>query len=63
MMVIAGTITERDHDQLNARELEIVTLLELRDSALIGTGLGYAERKTNLLLYVQPLLSKRADAA
>lgn len=57
--VVTGTFAGRDRDQLNARELEIITLVELRDSVLIGQGLDYAERKTNLLRYVQQLLSKQ----
>ncbi|WP_437883537.1 KilA-N domain-containing protein [Pseudomonas sp. LRF_L74] len=63
--VITGTFAGRDRDQLNARELEIVTLVELRDSVLIGQGLAYSERKANLLQYMQQLLSKRIgrDAA
>lgn len=63
--VITGTFAGRDRDQLTAHELEIVTLVELRDSVLIGQGLVYVERKANLLQYVQQLLSKRigSDAA
>lgn len=57
--VITGTFAGRDRDQLTAHELEIITLVELRDSVLIGQGLAYGERKTNLLQYVQQLLSKR----
>lgn len=63
--VITGTFAGRDRDQLTAHELEIVTLVELRDSVLIGQGLAYGQRKTNLLQYVQQLLGKRigSDAA
>lgn len=57
--VITGTFAGRDRDQLNAHELEIITLVELRDSVLIGQGLDYAARKANLLRYVQQLLSKQ----
>ncbi|PKQ41128.1 DNA-binding protein [Pseudomonas sp. YY-1] len=63
--VITGTFAGRDRDRLTAHELEIVTLVELRDSVLIGQGLAYGDRKTNLLQYVQQLLGKRigSDAA
>lgn len=57
--VVTGTFAGRDRDQLNARELEIITLVELRDSVLIGQGLDYAERKANLMRYVRQLLSKQ----
>lgn len=57
--VVTGTFAGRDRDQLNARELEIITLVELRDSVLIGQGLDYAERKANLVRYVRQLLSKQ----
>ncbi|MEH6365557.1 KilA-N domain-containing protein [Pseudomonas marincola] len=56
--VITGSFAGRDRDQLSERELEIVTLAELRDTALIGAGLAYAERKANLLCYVRELQSK-----
>lgn len=57
--VITGSFAGRDRDQLGANELEIVTLVELRDSVLIGQGMAYAERKTSLLGYVQQLLRKQ----
>lgn len=57
--VITGSFAGRDRDQLDANELEIITLVELRDSVLIGQGLAYAERKTSLLGYVQQLLRKQ----
>ncbi|WP_286974319.1 KilA-N domain-containing protein [Pseudomonas sp.] len=56
--VITDSFTGRDRDQLSERELEIVTLAELRDTALIGAGLAYDERKANLLSYVRELQSK-----
>ncbi|UBM26081.1 KilA-N domain-containing protein [Pseudomonas sp. p1(2021b)] len=56
--VITGSFAGRDRDQLNAAELEIVTLAELRDSGLICAGMTYAERKTNLLAYVRKLQDK-----
>jgi len=57
--VITGSFAGRDRNQLDANELEIITLVELRDSVLIGQGLAYAERKTSLLGYVQQLLRKQ----
>lgn len=57
--VITGSFAGRDRDQLNAAELEIVTLAELRDSGLICAGMTYAERKANLLAYVRKLQDKR----
>ncbi len=56
--VITGAFTGRNRDQLNATELELVTLAELRDTVLIGQGMAYAERKSNLLRYVHELQSK-----
>lgn len=56
--VITGSFAGRDRDQLNAAELEIVTLAELRDSGLICAGMTYAERKANLLAYVRKLQDK-----
>lgn len=63
--VIAGAFGGRTRDQLSANELELVTLVELRESVLIGQGLPFAERKANLLGYAQGLQVKRLgrDAA
>lgn len=57
--VITGVFAGRDRDQLGAHELEVITLAELRDTVLIGQGLPYAERKSNLLGYVRGLLGKQ----
>ena len=56
--VITGAFTSRNRDQLNTAELELVTLAELRDTALIGASMTYAERKANLMRYVHELQSK-----
>lgn len=56
--VITGAFAGRSRDQLNAAELESVTLVELRDTALLGAGMSYAERKANLLRYAQTLQTK-----
>lgn len=56
--VVTGSFAGRDRDQLSAAELEIVTLAELRDTALIGAGMAYTERKANLLDYVRELQAK-----
>lgn len=56
--VVAGAFTGRNRDQLSSGELELVTLAELRDTALIGRGLSFAERKFNLLAYVRALQTK-----
>ncbi|MEZ1837374.1 KilA-N domain-containing protein [Pseudomonas putida] len=53
--VITGSFAGRDRDQLSAAELELVTLAELRDTALICAGIAYNERKANLLAYVRKL--------
>lgn len=45
-------------DQLNAAELESVTPVEQRDTALLGAGMSYAKRKANLLRYAQTLQTK-----
>lgn len=57
--VITGSFAGRDRDQLSAAELEVVTLAELRDTALICSGLGYTERKANLLGYVRNLQQRK----
>jgi len=56
--VITGSFAGRDRDQLNAAELELVTLAELRDTALICAGKAFAERKANLMAYVGGLQRK-----
>lgn len=57
--VITGTFAGRNREQLNAHELEVITLVELRDTALLGKDMTYADRKANLLSYVQQLLGKQ----
>ncbi|WP_349618085.1 KilA-N domain-containing protein [Azotobacter salinestris] len=57
--VITGAFAGRDRDLLSAAELEIVTLVELRDTALMGTDMTYAERKASLLQYMLGLQGKR----
>lgn len=57
--VITGSFAGPDRDQLSAAELEVVTLAELRDTALIGSGMAYAERKANLLGYVRTLQQRQ----
>ena len=57
--VITGSFAGRDRDQLSAAELEVVTLAELRDTALLCSGMGYAERKANLLRYVRTLQQRK----
>lgn len=57
--VITGSFAGRDRDQLTAAELEVVTLAELRDTALIGSGMAYPERKANLLGYVRKLQQRQ----
>jgi hypothetical protein len=56
---ITGAFAGRSREQLSAAELELVTLVELRDTALMGTGMPYAERKANLSQYMQALQGKR----
>ncbi|SEJ09546.1 KilA-N domain-containing protein [Azotobacter beijerinckii] len=56
--VITGAFAGRDRDRLSVAELELVTLAELRDTALIGTEMTYAERKANLRAYVLSLQIK-----
>jgi hypothetical protein len=57
--VITGAFTGRDRDQLSARELELVTLVEMRESVLIVAGMSFAERKVALAQYVREQQSKR----
>lgn len=57
--VITGSFAGRDRNQLSAAELEVVTLAELRDTALLCPGMGYAERKANLLGYVRTLQQRK----
>jgi hypothetical protein len=63
--VIADAFDGRTRDQLSASELELVTLVELRESVLIAQGMPFAERKANLLGCAQGLQVKRlgSDAA
>lgn len=56
---ITGNFSGRDRDQLSVGELELVTLVELRNSLLIAQGMPYDERKVVLSLYVQTLQGKR----
>jgi len=56
---ITGAFAGRSREQLSAAELELVTLVELRDTMLMGTGMSYAERKANLSQYMQALQGKR----
>lgn len=57
--VVAGAFAGRDREQLNGPELELVTLAELRDTALIGAGMAYAERRANLVEYIRTMQAKR----
>ncbi|MXR31989.1 KilA-N domain-containing protein [Pseudomonas sp. PICF6] len=63
--VITGQFAGRNRDELNAHELLLVTLIEIRDVLLIGQGKDFAARKASLLRYVQSLTAKhlRSDAA
>lgn len=56
--VITGAFTGRNRDLLSAGELELVTLVEMRESVLIVAGLSFAERKVALLRYVHEQQSK-----
>lgn len=56
--VITGAFTGRDRDLLSAGELELVTMVEIRDVLLMGQGLSFAERKVTLLQYVRDQQSK-----
>ena len=51
--VITGAFTGRNRDLLSAGELELVTMVEIRDVMLMGQGLSFAERKKALLQYVR----------
>jgi hypothetical protein len=57
--VITGAFTGRNRDLLSAGELELVTMVEIRDVLLMGQGLSFAERKAALLRYVHEQQSKR----
>ena len=57
--VITGSFAGRDRDQLSTAELEVVTLAELRDTALICSGMRYAERKANLMGYMRTLQQRK----
>jgi hypothetical protein len=63
--VITGQFAGRNRDQLNAHELVLVTLIEIRDVLLIGQGKDFTARKESLLRYIQSLRAKhlRSDAA
>ena len=63
--VITGQFAGRDRDQLNAHELVLVTLIEIRDVLLIGQRKNFTVRKESLLRYIQSLRAKhlRSDAA
>lgn len=56
--VITGAFTGRNRDLLSAGELELVTMVEIRDVMLMGQGLSFAERKAALLRYVHERQSK-----
>ncbi|MNR54722.1 hypothetical protein D3C85_1749560 [compost metagenome] len=56
--MITGAFAGRSRDQLSAAELQIDTLVELRDTALLGADMSYADRKANLLGYAQTLQTK-----
>ncbi|MCX4218737.1 KilA-N domain-containing protein [Pseudomonas sp. MCal1] len=56
--VITGAFTGRNRDLLSAGELELVTMVEIRDVLLMGQGLSFAERKVLLLQYVRDQQSK-----
>lgn len=56
--VITGTFTGRNRDLLSVGELELVTLVEMRESVLIVAGLSFAERRAALSQYVRDQQSK-----
>lgn len=51
--VITGAFAGRNRDLLSAGELELITLVEMRESVLIVAGLSFAERKVALAQYVR----------
>lgn len=57
--VATGAFAGRSRDQLNAAELEIVTLVELRAASLLAAGMTYAERKASLQDYAKRLQARR----
>lgn len=61
--VITGTFAGRNRDQLTANELEIIALVEMRDTVLLGQGMAFSDRKANLLSYVQQLLTKQIGSS
>jgi hypothetical protein len=63
--VITGQFAGRNRDELDAHELLLVTLIEIRDVLLIGQGKDFSTRKASLLRYIQSLRAKqlRGDAA
>jgi hypothetical protein len=56
--VITGAFKGRNRNQLSAVELELVTMVEIRDVMLMGQGLSFADRKAALLRYVHEQQSK-----
>lgn len=56
--VITGAFSGRNRDLLSAGELELVTMVEIRDVLLMGQGLSFSERKVALLQYVRDQQSK-----
>jgi hypothetical protein len=58
--VITGAFTGRNRDLLSAGELELVTMVEIRDVMLMGQGLSFAARKVALLRYVRDQQTKHA---
>ncbi|MGF7191989.1 Rha family phage regulatory protein [Robbsia andropogonis] len=52
---LVGQFKSLDRDSLSASELRILNRLEIRDTALIGMGKPYDERKAMLVLYAAQL--------